>query len=483
MRGRSARRSTGGSRLTPFELAPGASGWLGTTAGVTDEGRFVALARFAFESEDAARRNSDRPEQGQWWAETSKLFTDEPTFRDSQDVVVDVSGDPDSAGFVQVIQGRTSDPAPRPRELAGRGLPRVGLIPPRHHRQPGGRTRRRRLHHGVVLHLRGGGAGRGPWRKEPPPELKAQMEEMDKLSIGMPEFLDLKQPWLYSQRRRSPRSHGNAGRRNNADRDRTSTDAVARAAQGYSFERRPAAGGAPGAAGDTRGARRRRRPGRRGRRRRGAHLHPEDSAGADTLAREDAVAAALTAVRAATAVSVGITTGAWMIADPADRGERDRRVDAAGLRVGQLARARRGGRGCSTPRARVGAEASLWHSQAAHHWAMSPYRDACCRVLIELPDGLDAAETEREADRLLDLVRSTDNDAPVLLHAREARAAGRRCATPAATGCRRASGWRTSSTSPRIPAPDNTALVVAARAPQVAAVSAWRSHSGTSAAW
>ena len=41
------------------ELAAGADGWLGSTAGVTDDGDFVALARF--ESEEAARRNSDRP--------------------------------------------------------------------------------------------------------------------------------------------------------------------------------------------------------------------------------------------------------------------------------------------------------------------------------------------------------------------------------------------------------------------------------------
>jgi len=45
------------------QLAPGAMGWLGSTAGVTDDGQFVGIARF--ESEDAARRNSDRPEQHQ----------------------------------------------------------------------------------------------------------------------------------------------------------------------------------------------------------------------------------------------------------------------------------------------------------------------------------------------------------------------------------------------------------------------------------
>ena len=61
------------------ELAPGAGGWLGSTAGVTEDGRFIALARF--ESEEAARRNSDRPEQDRWWAETARLFTGRPPSR------------------------------------------------------------------------------------------------------------------------------------------------------------------------------------------------------------------------------------------------------------------------------------------------------------------------------------------------------------------------------------------------------------------
>ena len=95
---------------------PGATGWLGSTAGVTDDGRFIALARF--ESEEAARRNSDRPEQDRWWAETARLFTGEATFTDSADVVVDVVGDPGSAGFVQVMRGRGTDPD-RARELMG----------------------------------------------------------------------------------------------------------------------------------------------------------------------------------------------------------------------------------------------------------------------------------------------------------------------------------------------------------------------------
>jgi hypothetical protein len=96
------------------ELAPGSIGWLGTTAGITEDGTCVVIARF--EDAEQAKANSDRPEQDQFWAETSKLFTGEVTFLDSSDVVVDLQGNPDEAGFVQVIRGRTSDPV-RVREL------------------------------------------------------------------------------------------------------------------------------------------------------------------------------------------------------------------------------------------------------------------------------------------------------------------------------------------------------------------------------
>jgi hypothetical protein len=85
---------------------------------VTEDGTFLATARF--ESEDAARANSQRPEQDRWWSETSQLFSGEPTFLESTEVDVDLTGDPDRAGFVQVIQGRTSDPD-RARELMKEG--------------------------------------------------------------------------------------------------------------------------------------------------------------------------------------------------------------------------------------------------------------------------------------------------------------------------------------------------------------------------
>ncbi len=175
------------------ELAPNATGWLGSTAGVTEDGRFVALVRF--ESEEAARRNSDRPEQDRWWTDTSKLFTGEATFRDSNDVTVDVNGDPDKAGFVQVMQGRGSDPD-RAKELMGQDSAEwaafrpdvIGSVAVGH--EGGGYT--------MAVYFTSEAEAREGERKEPPPNLKAQMEEMNRLSIGEPEFFDLKQPWLYS---------------------------------------------------------------------------------------------------------------------------------------------------------------------------------------------------------------------------------------------------------------------------------------------
>jgi hypothetical protein len=177
------------------ELAPGAEGWLGTTAGVTEDGRFIAAARF--ESEAAARRNSDRPEQDRWWSETSRLFDGEPSFLDSSDVQVDTNGDPATATFVQVMQGRTSDPervrrlmAEDPTDWHAFRPDMLGSVAAGH--DGGAYT--------MVMWFTSEAEAREGERKEPPPELKAQMDEMGTLSVGEPEFFDLKDPWMYAPR-------------------------------------------------------------------------------------------------------------------------------------------------------------------------------------------------------------------------------------------------------------------------------------------
>lgn len=177
------------------DVSPDASGWLGSTAGVTDDGRFIAIARF--ESAEAARANSDRPEQDSWWTETSKLFTGEVTFKDSEDVDEDIVGDPDQAGFVQVMQGRGNDPD-RAREIMAQDSDKwaehrpdvIGSVAVQH--DGGAYT--------MTIYFTSEADAREGEKKEPPPELKAQMEELNALSSGEPEFFDLKQPWLFSPR-------------------------------------------------------------------------------------------------------------------------------------------------------------------------------------------------------------------------------------------------------------------------------------------
>ena len=89
------------------ELAPGAKGWLGSTLGFTDEGLFVEVARF--ESREAARANSARPEQTAFAEDMGKVFDGPLEFHDCDDVTVMLDGGSDRAGFVQVIQGRVGD--------------------------------------------------------------------------------------------------------------------------------------------------------------------------------------------------------------------------------------------------------------------------------------------------------------------------------------------------------------------------------------
>jgi hypothetical protein len=175
------------------DLAPGADGWLGATIGVSAQGEFVALARF--ESEEAARRNSERPEQDAWWSETAKLFDGDITFSESTDVVAEVIGNPDEAGFVQVMRGRGTDTA-RAQELMREHSAEWASF------RPDILANLSIAHpddaYTVAIYFTSEAEAREGERKEPPPELKEQMAEMETLSLGEHEFIDLTDPWISS---------------------------------------------------------------------------------------------------------------------------------------------------------------------------------------------------------------------------------------------------------------------------------------------
>ena len=175
------------------DLAAGAAGWLGTTAGVTDDGRAIAMYRF--ESEEAARRMSERPEQEQWWTEAKQHFEAEPLVQFSSEVTLDLPGDPDQAGFVQFRQGRVSDPdrakelmARHSDELAAARPDLLGNIVVEH--GDGAYT--------TVSYFTSEAEARQGEQKPVPAELQPDMEEMGKLSIGEPEYFDLRRPMTLS---------------------------------------------------------------------------------------------------------------------------------------------------------------------------------------------------------------------------------------------------------------------------------------------
>ena len=175
-----------------YDLSPRAEGLLGSTAGVTADGRFVDIVRF--ESADAVARNNARPEQEAWWAQTSRLFDGDVVMHETEDVDLDLVGDPDQAGFVQVMRGRTTDPQ-RAKELMSGGSPDwesfrpdiLGTVNIDH--GDGGWT--------SVIYFTSEAEAREGERKPPPPELMAQMEELNALAEGPIEYFDLTDPWLY----------------------------------------------------------------------------------------------------------------------------------------------------------------------------------------------------------------------------------------------------------------------------------------------
>lgn len=174
------------------ELQPGAAGYLGSTFGVTAEGEAIGIARF--ESADAADRNSARPEQGEWWAGTEKLFDGPVTFHDSSEVDFFAEGDPDQAGFVQVMQGTTSDLA-KLREVEARALPMLAQQRPdvigslRANYGDGGFSE--------FIYFRSEAEARAGEKQELPSDAAEIMAEMDGV-MTIDRYIDITDPWLFT---------------------------------------------------------------------------------------------------------------------------------------------------------------------------------------------------------------------------------------------------------------------------------------------
>lgn len=174
------------------DLAPGATGFLGATAGVTADGGIIALIRF--ESEAAARANSDRPEQGEWWAAASGLYDGEVTFTDCPEVDTFGAGGSDDAGFVQVIKGRADRAALAPvaaemDEMLRRTRPDVlgGIVA-----WPGDGTFIQTVYFTTEADARANE------KAEPATDEEREAWERMGSLMEMETFIDISDPWLYS---------------------------------------------------------------------------------------------------------------------------------------------------------------------------------------------------------------------------------------------------------------------------------------------
>jgi hypothetical protein len=177
------------------ELQPGSVGYLGTTCGLCEDGTFIALARF--ESADAARRNSERPEQGAWWAETERCFDGPVTFMDCPEVTQWMGGGSDEAGFVQIMEGHTRD-AGRMRELLTQVGDRVHELRP----EVLGGTLATYGSDGYVeaVYFTSEAEARAHEKLEIPDDLSSLFEEENEL-MGEVAFFDLHEPMLVSPQR------------------------------------------------------------------------------------------------------------------------------------------------------------------------------------------------------------------------------------------------------------------------------------------
>lgn len=174
------------------DLAPGATGYLGATAGVTGDGNVIAVVRF--ESEEAARANSDRPEQGEWWAATSGLYEGDVSFTDCPDVDTFGAGGSDDAGFVQVIKGRAdraalASIAAETDEILQRTRPDVlgGIVA-----WPGDGTFIQ------TVYFTSEAEARANEKREPATDEEREAWARMSSLMQMDAFIDISAPWLYS---------------------------------------------------------------------------------------------------------------------------------------------------------------------------------------------------------------------------------------------------------------------------------------------
>jgi hypothetical protein len=176
------------------ELMGGAEGFLGATFGFLGDGALLNIARF--ESAEAARANSDRPEQGEWAAQFAQSVDGEPSYVDVPDAELWLGGGSDDAGFVQVMIGHSSDVD---RLLAqGQEVDEAQLREGRPEIIGGVQGKFGDDGYVFAVYFRNEEAARSGEAQEPPEEAREMLEERMRL-MGEVQYYDLRQPVMISK--------------------------------------------------------------------------------------------------------------------------------------------------------------------------------------------------------------------------------------------------------------------------------------------
>jgi hypothetical protein len=161
-------------------------GFLGGTFGVTDDGDLLAIVRF--ESTEAAKANSERPETDAMSQEFAGYLDGPIEFADYDDVSEFLEGGSDAAGFVQVIRGTTTDPAAAKALMADTG--RLKEMRPEiiggtfAVNADGGFTQ--------TVYFTDEASARSGEAQEPPAEVRETIENL----MSGASFYDLRDPWF-----------------------------------------------------------------------------------------------------------------------------------------------------------------------------------------------------------------------------------------------------------------------------------------------
>lgn len=179
-----------------LKLWAATAGTADITAGVTEDGRFIAVT--SCEPEEAAR--SARAADGDWHG----VLDGEVTIRSSTRTRLFASGERSRARFVQVVQGQVTDLVEARRHLdalqeaLAASLPcLLGTLTVEHD----GERFTRVLYFSTEEEARAG-------ERDMPAEVRRRDEPARRLLVGLPEFLDLRDLWLLPQAASTTRRGG-----------------------------------------------------------------------------------------------------------------------------------------------------------------------------------------------------------------------------------------------------------------------------------